>query len=87
MPPLSRQQFVEQVLQVVRERFPLVKVAKAQAQSFSLQINGHVAPLENLYRLTKLHPEDMRRQIERWMVELLRAEEGAPDRESAFSDI
>src|SRR5690606_8673367 len=84
---LSRQQFIERVLAIVRERFPLVKVAKAQAQSFSLQINGHVAPLENLYRISQLHPDAMRRHIERWMVELLRAEEGAPDRGGSFEEL
>jgi hypothetical protein len=87
MPSLSRQQFVDRVLAVVRERFPLVKIAKAQTQNFSLQINGHVAPLENLYRISKLHPDEMRRHIERWMVELLRAEEGAPDRLGSFDEL
>ncbi len=87
MPPLTRQQFVEHVLQIVRERFPLVKVARSEMHSFSLRINGQVAPLENLYRLIKLNPQDMRRHIERWMVELLRASEGVPDRDAGFEAV
>lgn len=74
-------------MQIVRERFPLVKVARSELRSFSLRINGSVAPLENLYRLIKLHPDDMRHHVERWLVELLRAGEGTPDREATFDDI
>lgn len=87
MRPLTRQQFVENVMQIVRERFPLVKIARSEVRSFSLRINGNVAPLENLYRLIKLNPDDMRRHVERWMVELLRAGEGTPDRDSTFDEI
>src|SRR4051794_24721033 len=75
----SREQFVEQVLQCVAERFPLVKVARGEAP-FSMKVNGHVASLENLYRSVALHPDESRHQIERWIVELLRAAEGSPDR-------
>lgn len=87
MRPLTRQQFVEHVMQIVRERFPLVKIARSELRSFALRINGHVAPLENLYRLIKLHPDDMQHHVERWMVELLRAGEGIPDRDSRFDDL
>lgn len=87
MASLSRQQFVDRVLAIVHERFPLVRIAKAQTQGFSLQINGHVAPLENLYRISNLHPDEMKRHIERWMVELLRADEGAPDRGGKFDEL
>lgn len=74
-------------MQIVRQRFPLVKIARSELHSFSLRINGQVAPLENLYRLIKLNPDDLRRHVERWMVELLRADEGSPDRDSAFDAI
>ena len=87
MAELSRQQFIDRVLKVVRQRFPLVKIAKARARSFSLQINGQVAPLENLYRISTLHPEGIQHHIERWMVELLRAGEGLPDRSGLFDEL
>jgi uncharacterized protein YtpQ (UPF0354 family) len=86
MSGLSREQFVEQIFQVVPARFPLVKLARS-AEPFSLAVNGHVVSLENLYRLAQLNPEDVRRHIERWMVELLRAAEGAPDRDASFDEL
>ncbi len=44
-----------------------------------MRVNGHVASLENLYRMSVLRPEGTRRHVERWIVELLRAAEGTPD--------
>ena len=38
----SREQFVDQVIAIVKARFPLVKLARAD-QSFSLKLNGHIA--------------------------------------------
>ena len=49
MSELSREQFIEQVLQTVAAKFPLVKIARGE-QPFSMKVNGHVASLENLYR-------------------------------------
>ncbi len=86
MDALSREKFVEQVFLHVRYKFPLVKVGRAQ-QSFSVKINGHLATLENLYRACCLHPDDVLRHIERWVVELLRASEGGPDRKASFKDL
>jgi uncharacterized protein YtpQ (UPF0354 family) len=85
-PPPPREQFLEQVLELIRQRFPLVKVARSE-QSFSLKLNGHSASLENLYRVVTLKPEESRRQIERWVVELLRAAEGAPGEKGGFEDL
>jgi hypothetical protein len=82
----SREQFVEQVLEVVADRFPLVKIARGEAP-FSMKVNGHVASLENLYRSVVLHPDESRHQIERWIVELLRASEGSPDRNGSFDEL
>src|SRR5687767_15620585 len=82
----SREKFVQEVLQVVAERFPLVKIARGE-QPFSMKVNGHVASLENLYRSVVLHPDESRHQIERWIVELLRAAEGSPDRTGTFEDL
>ena len=82
----TREQFVEQVLGVVAERFPLVKIARGE-ESFSVRVNGHAASLENLYRTVLLRPDDSRHQIERWVVELIRAAEGTPDRTSSFDDL
>jgi hypothetical protein len=82
----SREQFVEQVLEVVADRFPLVKIARGE-QPFSMKVNGHVASLENLYRSVVLNPDEGRHQIERWIVELLRASEGSPDRNGTFEEL
>src|ERR1700728_3106946 len=82
----TREQFVNEVLKVVGERFPLVKIARA-AQPFSMRVNGHVASLENLYRMSVLRPDGTRRHVERWIVELLRAAEGTPDRDGSFGEL
>ena len=85
-PEISRDQFARDVIDTVRARFPLVKIARAEAP-FSMRLNGHVASLENLYRLVRLRPVDAVRQVERWAVELLRASEGTPDRGADFAEI
>jgi uncharacterized protein YtpQ (UPF0354 family) len=82
----AREKFVEQVIEVIRGKFPLVKVARAE-KSFSLKLNGHTAPLENLYRIVSLKPDESQRQIQRWVVELLRASEGTPDESGSFEDL
>jgi hypothetical protein len=82
----TREQFVNDVLKVVGERFPLVKIARAE-QAFSMRINGHVASLENLYRMSVLRPESTKRHVERWIVELLRAAEGTPDLDGSFEEL
>jgi hypothetical protein len=83
---MIREQFMEQVLRHVHEKFPLVKLARG-GMPFSIVINGYPAPLENLYRLVLLRPEEMNRHVERWVVELLRAAEGHPDHTSPFEEI
>jgi hypothetical protein len=84
---LSREQFATRVIEIIRERFPLVKIAFPGDASFSLSVNGAVAPLENLYRVTILHPDDIQHHVERWAVELLRASEGTPDAGADFDDV
>ena len=86
MAELTREQFVEQVFTIVKARFPLVKLARAE-QSFSLKLNGHIAALENLYRGVLLRPEEMQHQVERWAVELIRASEGSPDADASFDEL
>jgi len=86
MDSLTREQFVDEVLKLIGERFPLVKISPSD-QDFSIRVNGHVASLENLYRMSILHPESRRRQAERWMVELLRASEGSPDVDGTFEEL
>jgi hypothetical protein len=86
MGSLTREQFVEQVLKYVREKFPLVKIARGK-EPFSMLVNGHVASMENVYRVAVLHPEDLRHHIERWVVELVRAAEGTPDRNGTFDEL
>src|SRR6202167_625149 len=82
----TREQFVNEVIKVVGARFPLVKIARG-IQQFSMRVNGHVASLENLYRMSVLRPEGTRRHVERWIVELLRAAEGTPDLEGTFEEL
>ena len=84
--PVSREEFVEQVVQIIRQRFPLVKVA-AGDEEFTLSVNGAIAPLENLYRSALIAPEQLQHSVERWAVELLRAAEGTPDQSAGFDDV
>ena len=86
MAALSREQFVEQVLQYVHDKFPLVKIARGK-EPFSMLVNGHLASMENVYRMAVLQPEDVRHHIERWVVELVRAAEGTPDRTGSFDEL
>ena len=86
MAAISRDHFARQVIELVRARFPLVKIARAE-QNFSLRVNGHVASLENLYRMALLRPEDVKHHVERWAVELLRAAEGTPDQDAPFEQV
>ncbi|CAN5591445.1 hypothetical protein BH09PLA1_BH09PLA1_11080 [soil metagenome] len=83
---LSREAFAQHVIELVKARFPLVKLGRAE-QPFALRINGQVASLENLYRSTRLKPEDMKHHVERWAVELLRAGEGSPDQGANFEQL
>lgn len=84
--PITRDRFAQAVIARVRRRFPLVKIGRAR-QPFSVRVNGHVASLENLYRISKLKPGDLQHQIERWAVELLRASEGTPDRQATLDEV
>ena len=86
MAELSREQFVDQVLQYVHEKFPLVKISRGK-EPFSMLVNGHLASMENVYRMAVLQPEDVRHHIERWVVELVRAAEGTPDRTGSFDEL
>jgi uncharacterized protein YtpQ (UPF0354 family) len=86
MAEVSREQFVEQVIEVVRKRFPLVKVARS-TEPFSLRLNGKVVALENLYRSAMQRQDQTVHIVERWAVELLRAAEGTPDRNASYEDV
>src|SRR5688500_9192434 len=83
---ISREKFIELVIEHVREKFPLAKIARAD-QAFSVKVNGHVASMENLYRMTVLRPADINRHVDRWMVQLLRASEGSPDLTATFDEL
>ena len=82
----TREQFPSTVEVLIRARFPLAKVL-AEPSQFALRINDNVASLENLYRAAVQHPGDVQRQVTRRMVELLRAAEGAPDRDAPLEDV
>jgi uncharacterized protein YtpQ (UPF0354 family) len=86
MAQADRREFVEQVLKVVRARFPLVKI-KPMTDTFAVSVNGSIASLENIYRSSALSDDDGTHQIERWMVELLRASEGLPDETAGFDEL
>jgi uncharacterized protein YtpQ (UPF0354 family) len=82
----SRDEFPEIVMKLVRSKFPLVKIA-AVKEGFAVTVNGHAASLENLYRLVSLRPDDVKQQVNRWIVELLRAAEGTHDQEGTFAEL
>jgi uncharacterized protein YtpQ (UPF0354 family) len=86
MTPPSREQFVQQVMDVVREKFPAAKVARAE-QPFSLRINGQVASLENIFRSAILQPNQTNQFIQEWMLEIVRASEGQPDLDASFEEL
>jgi uncharacterized protein YtpQ (UPF0354 family) len=79
MSQFSREQFAQRVIEIVRAKFPLVKIGRAEEPSFALRVNGRVEQLENLYRDAVLRPEHMQEQIEAWTLALLRVSEGMPD--------
>jgi hypothetical protein len=71
----ARDQFLRQVIDVVRKSFPDVAVARGVG-SFSLRIGRHTLSLEDLYRQVTLAPRDVDRQIEIWARDLLQAADG-----------
>jgi hypothetical protein len=85
MSSLTREQFVEEVLRIIPARFPLVKIMRGD-EPFSMRVNGRVEPLESLYRMVVLDPQDIRQHVERWIVELLRAAEGMPHGAGEFAE-
>ncbi len=80
---LTREMFMDRLTHIVREKFPLVKLTSPDG-GFAVRINGHLAPLENLYRMSSLDPDQLQYHIQRWVVELLRVGEGTPDEEGSF---
>ncbi len=86
MSALSREQFIERVIEHIHRKFPLVKVARAEPQ-FSITVNGNIAGLENLYRIVSMRPDELNRHTERWIVELLRAAEGSPDQVADYETL
>jgi hypothetical protein len=87
MSDLPRQQFLQQLLEHVKGKFPLVKITPGEGESFSLRVNGQLAGLENIYRTVVLRPQERLHHIDRWIVELLRASEGTPDRTGSFDEV
>lgn len=82
----TREQFVQQVINTVKVKFPVAKVARGD-EPFSLRINGQLASLENLYRSAVLQPEQMNAMVEQWMLEMVRASEGSPDHNAPLADV
>ncbi len=86
MSELSREQFITELVEHVRAKFPLVKISPGD-QPFSLRVNDQIAGLENIYRVVQLRQQDRLHHINRWIVELLRAAEGTPDRQGTFEEL
>jgi uncharacterized protein YtpQ (UPF0354 family) len=86
MAELSREKFVQQVIDIARDKFPVAKISRAD-QPFSLKVNGQIASLENLYRSSALQPEQANTFIEQWMLEIVRASEGTPDLNASFEEL
>ena len=84
IPP--RGEFSALVMQMVRGKFPLVKILAAK-DGFAVTVNGNLASLENLYRMASLRPDDLTQHVNRWVVELLRASEGTHDQEGSFEEL
>ena len=84
IPP--REEFSALVMQLVKGKFPLVKIAGVK-EGFAVTVNGNLASLENLYRMATLRPEELQQQVNRWVVELLRAGEGTHDQEGTFEEL
>lgn len=89
----TRDEFVAQVIEIVQKRFPLMNILPSD-DDFAVRIKprrdrgpGHLASLENLYRMTLLDPKDITHHVERWAVELLRASEGHPDEDGPYEAI
>ncbi len=89
----TRDQFVAQVIEIVQRRFPLVKIQPSD-DDFAVRIKpkrdrgpGHLASLENLYRMAVLDPNEITHHVERWAVELIRASEGYPDEMGSFDTL
>jgi hypothetical protein len=84
IPP--REEFSALVMQLVKGKFPLVKIAGVK-EGFAVTVNGNLASLENLYRMATLRPDELQQQVNRWVVELLRAGEGTHDQEGTFEEL
>jgi Protein of unknown function (DUF1444) len=89
----TRDQFVAQVIEIVNKRFPLMTIVPAD-DDFAVRIKpkkdrgpGHLASLENLYRMAIIDPKEVQHHVERWAVELLRASEGHPDEDGPYDAI
>jgi uncharacterized protein YtpQ (UPF0354 family) len=83
---MNREQFIEQVIGVTRDKFPAATISRA-VEPFCLLINGQLAPLENLYRSANLQPDHSTTFIEQWVLEMIRASEGTPDLNASFEEL
>src|ERR1041384_7555434 len=86
MPQRSRVDFLEDVVQLVSKRFPLIKLERS-AEDFSLRLNGHWISLENLYRAAGDRQDLLESTVDRWVIELLRAAEGSPDLKAPLEEV
>lgn len=83
---MSREEFLEKVIEIAKQRFPLAEIERVEG-AFALRVNGRIAGLENVYRGAVLKPDGVQHQVERWAVELIRVSEGTPDEEADFEKL
>lgn len=85
-------EFLGQVEGLIAKRFPSIKLERDEAD-FSLRINGNWASLENLYRgsvaeiAPGIYAERLARNVEKWVIELLRAMEQSPDESASYEEL
>ena len=86
MSDMNRTDFLEFVVALIHEQFPLLTVEK-DAAAFSLVLDGSQASMENLYRVAVQDPASLKHHVERWVTELVRANEASPIDSADFEEL
>ncbi|MFI5380790.1 MAG: DUF1444 family protein [Tepidisphaerales bacterium] len=83
---MTRDNFLDLVVSLIHGCYPLLKVEK-DADSFSLVLDGSSASMENLYRVAMQDPASLKHHVERWITELVRANEASPIDRADFDEV
>jgi len=86
MTRLTRKQFFARVMSIITRKFPLARAAPVSGE-FAISINGIAASLENVYRMCCESPAHLPRIVERWVVEILRVDEGSDEITADFDQL